>query len=133
MKKKIFSSITIIALLLAMLVGLTACGEKDDDSKKESKTGAKAVVEAYFTNIGKNDFNKAFESIDWPAFAMIQNDLTYSEIEEQYKEFKEENSEEIEQFSDYIKEFAGYFEDEIKEHRKSCHMAAFSMRIFCCK
>jgi hypothetical protein len=115
MKKKILSIMTIIALLTAMLFGLTACGNKNDE--EESKSGPESVVEDYFEYIGKLNFEKAFKLIDWTAYSMVQNeDYDYDEIEDKYDEYAEENEDDLDGLQDSVDYISAYYEEALEDY-----------------
>jgi len=111
MKKRILSTVLVVILMVSILFTLTACGDK----KEEKKDKAQIVVENYFENIGKNQFAKAFEYIDWNAYFMVENSYEYSKIEEDYDEYVEENKEYIESLNNTLETFSDYYEDAIKD------------------
>jgi hypothetical protein len=111
----------VIALLVAMLIGLTACGSEDSKNKKdeESTSGPEAVVQDYFEYIGNLKFSKAFKLIDWAAYSMIENeDYDYDEIEDEYEEYIETNEDDINDLEDYVDDLAVTLEEEIENYGK---------------
>lgn len=61
MKKKILSVLFILVLMASMLIGLTACGDSDDEDEKEDK--AKEVAEEIY-NDSKENTSKTSDDLE---------------------------------------------------------------------
>lgn len=89
MKKKILSIALIAALLMSMLVTLTACG--GDSSKKDSEaSSAKDVIKEYEKNLNKGKTSTLAKQFDVKKFnKLVDGDYETEDIEEAYEYFLE--------------------------------------------
>ncbi len=121
MKKKIFSIVLLVVLLLGSLIMLTGCGESGDE---EEDSSPEAVVEDAVKAIEKMDYDELMECVDLKGLFVAYDNSIYDEddmedFEELYEDLgasewkreKEYIEEELEEEFNYIKEEAEEYDD----------------------
>ena len=94
MKKRIFNLSLVVLLLLAMILGLTACGDEDgDDKKKEADTSdAKSVIEAMYEAVNDQDASALADLTDFDALSKsLDEEVTKKSFKSDWEDFFEDN------------------------------------------